>query len=617
MMPRATTQSAITLTLCLAAVVVARTAPPPAQAKLLAFNAQAKALLARMTLDEKIGQMTQPDQLFLKEASDVEKYSFGSVLSGGDSDPKTKPSEDWTEMYDSYQAHALKSRLKIPLLYGVDAVHGHNNVIGAVIFPHNIGLGATRDAALVEKIARITAEEVRATGINWAFAPCVTVPQDERWGRTYEGFSEDPAVVAALGAAAVRGLQGSDSTSPAACWPAPSTTWATAAQPLGPACRRPQRRPLPARSGRHAVSEATLRKIHMQGYITTIARRRGIDHAVVQQLERREVSANKHLLTDILKNELGFEGFLISDYNALDEIARRLLRRRSTFDQRGHGHGDGARTVPEFFNTLKELVQEGKVPMSRIDDAVHRILRVKFAMGLMDPGNELQRSDAVPQKTFGSARIARSARQAVRESLVLLKNETTRCRSPRTASDIHVAGRARTTSATSAAAGPSAGRARAARVTVGTTILAGIQQLAGNNTTGDVLGGRQRGCRAPMWRSSSSARRPTRKASGDRARPRALRNDMATIANVKTAGVPVVVVLLSGRPIDPGRALAQADALVAAWLPGTEGAASRTCCSATTSPREAAGVSGRRRRPDPDQRRATPATTRCSRSDLA
>ena len=162
---------------------------------LSSFDPQVKPLLAQMTLEEKIGQMTQPDQENIKDLSDIEKYSFGSILSGGTSDPKEGNSlEAWTNLYDRLQQHTSLSRLKIPLLYGIDAVHGHNNVLGAVIFPHNIGLGCTRNRELVEKVARITAEEVRATGIQWAFAPCVAVPQDVRWGRTYEGFSEDPAL---------------------------------------------------------------------------------------------------------------------------------------------------------------------------------------------------------------------------------------------------------------------------------------------------------------------------------------------------------------------------------------------------------------------------------------
>ena len=190
----------------------------PAKSKiktLSSYDTRVRPLLSQMTLEEKIGQMTQADQEHIKDLNDIEKYFLGSVLSGGNSDPKDGNGlKAWTDLYDRCQGHALKTRLSIPILYGIDAVHGHNNVLGAVIFPHNIGLGCTRNSKLIEKIGRITAKEVQATGINWTFAPCVTVPCDERWGRTYEGFSEDPNLVKVLGAAAIRGLQGSRLSSP-------------------------------------------------------------------------------------------------------------------------------------------------------------------------------------------------------------------------------------------------------------------------------------------------------------------------------------------------------------------------------------------------------------------
>src|SRR5581483_4835104 len=178
------------------------------QSSFTRFDAQARQILSQMTLEEKIGQMLQPDCGSIQNLDDVDKYHFGSVLSGGDSDPKSgNDLISWTDMYDGFQERALRTRLRIPIVYGVDAVHGHNNVIGATIFPHNIGLGCSRSPELVEKAALITSKEVRATGMNWAFSPCVAVPQDIRWGRTYEGFSENPDVVKLLGPAAVRGLQ--------------------------------------------------------------------------------------------------------------------------------------------------------------------------------------------------------------------------------------------------------------------------------------------------------------------------------------------------------------------------------------------------------------------------
>ena len=171
-------------------------------------------LLNMMTLAEKVGQMTQIDHRFMNEIDDISKFHLGSLLAGGGGGPKPNTAESWINMYDSYQEEALKSRLGIPLLFGIDAVHGHNNLVGATIFPHNIGLGATRDSDLVERVSKATALEVAATGIDWNFAPCVAVPRDIRWGRTYEGFSEDPEVVKVLGRAAVIGYQSTQLDNP-------------------------------------------------------------------------------------------------------------------------------------------------------------------------------------------------------------------------------------------------------------------------------------------------------------------------------------------------------------------------------------------------------------------
>ena len=171
-------------------------------------------LIKKMTLEEKIGQMTQVDYRYLKDKSDIEKYFLGSILSGGGSTPPTNQPSSWVDLYNGFQKEALKTRLKIPLIYGIDAVHGHNNVLGATMFPHNIGLGATRDPQIVEAVAKATALEVAATGIDWDFAPCLAVPDDYRWGRTYEGYSENTELVSELGAAAVRGYQSSDIDNP-------------------------------------------------------------------------------------------------------------------------------------------------------------------------------------------------------------------------------------------------------------------------------------------------------------------------------------------------------------------------------------------------------------------
>ncbi len=568
---RVRTLAGLTLALVVGVVAVPRTAPVPAQAKLLAFNAQAKALLARMTLEEKVAQMTQPDQLFIKDATEVEKYGFGSVLSGGDSDPKTNTVEDWGAMYEKYQAHALKSRLKIPLLYGVDAIHGHSNVIGAVMFPHNVGLGATRDAKLVEKIGRITAEEVRATGINWVFSPCVTVPRDDRWGRAYEGYSEDPAVVAELGEAAVRGLQGANIAAPGSVLACAKHYLADGGTVYGtgiPNSTQPGGH-YPNDQGDTQLSEAELRRIHMQGYITAI--RAGVATIMpsYSSWNGEKMSGHKYLLTDVLKKELGFEGFLISDYNALDALPGDF----SAQIEKSINAGMDMVMVPEkymdFMHRLVSLVKEGRVPMSRIDDAVVRILRVKFAMGLMQPGKSFK-IDPTYFNDFGGAAHKAVARQAVRESLVLLKNEHNALPIARTAKRIHVAGVSANDIGNQNGGWTIRWQGQGGVVTTGTTVLGAIQQLAAPQTkvTYSADGTGAEGADVAVVVVGET---PYAEMMGDRRDLALSESDMTTIANAKKAGIPVVVVLFSGRPLIINGALEQADAFIAAWLPGTEG----------------------------------------------
>ena len=305
----------------LAALAAALLSAQPASAEepridYLKYDAQAKALVAQMTLDEKIGQMTQPEATHLKDLSEISQLCVGSVLCGGNGDPADGNSpEAWSALYERCQQETAKTRLKIPLLFGIDAVHGHNNVIGAVIFPHNIGLGCTADADLVERVTRITAEEVRATGINWAFAPCVTVPQDIRWGRTYEGFSENADLTTKLGLAAVRGLQGNDLANPHAvlgCAKHFVGDGGTAYGTGGITHILDQ--------GDTRVNEAMLRNIHLKPYKDAIDAGVGTIMPSYSSWNGTKCSASKCLLTAVLKGELGFQGFLISDYNAIDQI---------------------------------------------------------------------------------------------------------------------------------------------------------------------------------------------------------------------------------------------------------------------------------------------------------
>lgn len=267
--------------------------------------------------------MTQGELNSLGDLSDIRELCLGSVLSGGDSDPKRGNSlEDWSETYDTCQRQALSTRLRVPLLYGVDAVHGHNNLAGAVIFPHNIGLGCTGNEDLVEEIGRLTALDVRATGIQWAFAPCIAVPRDDRWGRTYEGFGEDPALVARLGAAAVRGLQGArlgGTDRVLACAKHFAADGGTV-----PERRESHHGDLDAGvrdrldQGDAQIDEATLREVHVRPYLDAIAAGVGSIMPSYSSYNGVKCTGSRELLTDLLKGELGFEGFLISDYAAID-----------------------------------------------------------------------------------------------------------------------------------------------------------------------------------------------------------------------------------------------------------------------------------------------------------
>lgn len=534
--------------------------------RLSAFDPQVKALLARMTLDEKVGQMTQPDQSYIKDLSDVERYALGSVLSGGSSDPKEGNSlEAWTNLYDSIQQHSERTRLKIPILYGIDAVHGHNNVLNAVIFPHNVGLGCTRDAALVEKIGRITAEEVRATGIQWAFAPCVTVPQDIRWGRTYEGFGEDPELVAELGAAAVRGFQGTDLADPLSVLACAKHFVGDGGTAYGSAHGKAL-----LDQGDTRVDEATLRRIHLPGYIAAIKAGVGSIMPSYSSWNGVKCSASKRLLTEILKQELGFEGFLISDYNAIDQIDPDYKKAIGI----SINAGMDMVMVPEryklFISDLKQLVDEGAVPMSRIDDAVTRILRVKFALGMMDP-NRSQLADRSLQRNFGSAEHRAVARQAVRESLVLLKNDGHVLPLAKTAARIHVAGKSADDIGNQCGGWTIDWQGRSGDVTTGgTTVLAAIRKAVSKDTqvTFSADGSGATGASVGVV---VIGERPYAEGVGDRASLELDQADLEAVNNMKAAGINVVVILFSGRPMIVNDVLGKADAFVAAWLPGTEG----------------------------------------------
>jgi len=547
------------------------------------YDEQVQPLLDKMTLEEKIGQMTQPELGHLKgHPEDIEKYHVGSVLSGGGSDPESGNSlEAWTDAYDECQKHALKTRLGIPILYGVDAVHGHNNVIGAVMFPHHIGLGCTRDPQLVEEVGRVTADEVRATGINWTFAPCLTVPRDERWGRTYEGFSEDPEIVATLGEAMVRGLQGErllDPLSVLACakhfvgdggTSAKSGEFRQGTTAYGNDGGNGNTS-MKLDQGNTEVDEATLRSVHLAPYLPAIETGVGSIMPSYSRWNGVKCSGSRFLLTDVLKNELGFQGFLISDYNAIDQIDPDYKRAVEISINAGMDMAMAPNTYKQFYNALLELVHEGRVPESRIDDAVLRILRVKAAMGMLDK-NRSQLADRSLHQTFGSDEHRKVAREAVRKSLVLLKNDHDALPLAKGATRIHVGGKSADDIGNQCGGWTVEWQGKSGEVTTGgTTILEAIKHTVagGTQVTFAKDGSGAKGADVGVLVIGEP---PYAEGNGDTADLSLSAEDLAAFENMKSAGIPVVVVLVSGRPLILEPILGRADAIVAAWLPGTEG----------------------------------------------
>ena len=537
---------------------------------LKANDAKVRALLSQMTLEEKVGQMIQANQASLKDPSDVEKLFLGSLLSGGSSDPKTGNGlVDWTDHYDGLQSRTQNTRLRIPLLYGIDAVHGHSNVLNAVLFPHNIGLGCTRNPQLVERAARITAVETRATGINWTFAPCVTVPRDERWGRTYEGFGEDPELARLLGEAAVRGYQGNDLSDPLSLLACAKHFLGDGGTKYGTGRKLRDNLRILDR-GDVILSENELRRIHLPGYLSAIKAGVGTIMPSYSSWNGVKCSGSKRLLTEILKDELKFDGFLISDYDAIDEMPADYKSQIETSVNAGMDMFMVSAKYRELYGFMLELVRENRVAMSRIDDAVTRILRVKFAMGLMDTSRS-HLADRKLHARFGSAAHRQVARECVRASLVLLKNEKRVLPTSKKRNRIHLAGKSADDIGNQCGGWTISWQGKSgANTTGGTTILKAVQETVSPDTkvTYSKDGSDAAGADLGIVVIGET---PYAEWMGDRQSLELSEEDVAVVEKMKQAGMPLVVVLISGRPIIIDKIIDKADALVAAWLPGTEG----------------------------------------------
>ncbi|WP_433336185.1 glycoside hydrolase family 3 protein [Spirillospora sp. CA-294931] len=513
-------------------------------------------LLARMTLDEKLGQMTQAERQAVT-ADDITRYRLGSLLSGGGSAPSPNTPESWADMTDGFQRAALATPNKIPLIYGVDAVHGHNNVVNATIFPHNIGLGATRDPGLVRGIGRATAEEVTGTGPDWTFAPCLCVARNDRWGRTYESFGEVPELASAM-ASIVTGFQGERLNGRA-------SILATAKHYVGDGGTTGG-----DDQGDVDLSEAELRKIHLPPFRAAV--RRGVGSVMISYSSWKGVKAHghKYLITDILKKELRFSGLVVSDWNGIDQIDGKpgfTAEEVRTSINAGIDMVMVPHEWKRFIDTLRAEVQAGRVPMKRIDDANRRILTKKIELGLF----ERPFADRSYLKTVGSAEHRALARRAVARSQVLLKNDRDVLPLARDGK-LFVAGKNADDIGNQSGGWTITWQGASGATTRGTTILDGIRQTAAPGSTvtyskdGTGIDSSYKAAVAVV------GEKPYAEFEGDRPGAMGLdADDLGTIERLRASGVPVVVVLVSGRPLDIAAELPKWNGLVASWLPGTEG----------------------------------------------
>lgn len=531
----------------------AQSSPAPYLDRTVPAERRADDLIGRMTLDEKIGQMTQADSGSLRTSAPVRELFLGSVLSGGDSEPPDAGAQAWAAAVAAFQKEALATRLRIPILYGIDAVHGHSNVRGATVFPHNIGLGCARNPKLVEEIGRITAAEIAATGMHWNFAPCIAVPQDERWGRTYEGFGESPELALLLGPPFIRGTQGASLSEP-------GRVLATAKHFVGDGGTKGG-----VDRGDTSGDEAALRAIHLEGYKAAIKAGAGSIMVSYNSWNGQKMHGHKRLLTDVLRGELGFPGLLVSDWNGIDELPGDRDDDVAQAVNAGIDMVMAPDSYREFIASLKKNVQGARVSIARIDEAVRRILVTKFRMGLF----ERPFGDAALLPRVGSAEHRAVARQAVRESQVLLVNKNNALPLAATLSNIVVGGKAADDLGLQCGGWTISWQGASGRITEGTTVFQAIRKTIPSATvtfspTGEVT----RGAQATVI---VIGEQPYAEFKGDRKDLSLAPEDVQAVKNAKRAGVPVIVVLFSGRPLILEPILADVDALIAAWLPGTEG----------------------------------------------
>jgi len=539
------------------------TAIPPTATP--ATSDQVEDMLGQMTLEEKIGQMTQV-VWWSFQPGDVTRYSFGSVFA-------QIFERDWTTKITSYRQEALASRLGIPILYGVDAIHGNAFLLGATVFPQEIGLGATRDAALVRKIGSVTAEEMLGTGAVWDFAPILAVPQDIRWGRTYEAYGEDTDLVSELGSAYVEGMQSFRE----GYVPAPGQDLFVLATPkhflgdggttFGSSTYVNNAKHYLLDRGNAIYDEAAVRELFLPPYQAVVnsgARSVMISYSSLNGIK---MHAQRYWITDVLKGELAFKGFVVSDWGGIEQIDTDYYTAVVTAINAGIDMSMVPVEYVKYSDTIMQAVGNGDITEERINDAVRRILTVKFELGVFN--HPYFESGLLKQ--VGSAEHRSIARQAVRESLVLLKNDSVALPLSKDTRLIYVAGQGSDDVRMQCGGWTTGDLKGNGDLQTGTTLLEGIRSVVSRdatveyNTAGEFDGVADVGIVVV-------GERPYAEGLGDASDLRLTSTDIQTIANLRAHSQKLVVVILSGRPLIITSQFQKADAWVAAWLPGTEGA---------------------------------------------
>lgn len=524
-------------------------------------------LLSRMSLREKIAQMVLVEKNSVHILDDITTYGIGAMLSGMGAKPTENNVKGWREMITSFREKSLQSRLGIPILYGIDAIHGHSNLTEATIFPHMIGLGATGDEKLVERVARATGQELMATGIYWSYSPTLDMPQDIRWGRTYETFSDDPTLVAKLGSAYVRGLQNSDNGS------STLRVLSTLKHYVGVgsmAWDTSSNKNFHIDQGTTEVNENALKQEYLPPFKAAVLAGAGSVMVGLNSWGNTKLSAEKYLITDVLKGELKFQGFVVSDWYGVYEISGGEYRAAVTAINAGVDMVMLPFDYQTFIANVSRAVSRGEVKEERINDAVRRILRAKFAVGLFD---EPRSGDIAVGVVGGDAHRA-LAREAVQKSLVLLKDDENILPIKQNVRTIRVAG----------SSADNVGRQSGAWTVEwqgidgnwlpqSTSILSGIKARAGKNVLVEYNQNGNFSTTTPLADLGIAVvgEAPYAEGWGDNANPTLSPPDLNTIRQLKSVCKKVIVILVSGRPLIITDEVPSWDALVMAWLPGSEG----------------------------------------------